>query len=202
MQYTKEILQPICSAPKIQHTIDASHHICSSPKIHTAKEASQHKCITPKIQLTKDKAHQRCSIPGPGPKGLQITPSPSFPPQLSLVIWGQSKSFSSVPLHLTSSIIKSSETLPKCDSLVYCPPLYPSSLGNFSNCYGKLLWEKCRWLFWAKRKWTCKQLGRLLYHIFQNHRHRQASRRPWCSLPTHFFLQQALFLNHVLEKQK
>ena len=153
-------------------------YICSSPKMHTAK----------------DKVHQRCSIPG-----LQITPSPSFPPQLSLVSWGQSKSFSSVPLHLTSSIIKSSETLPKCDSLVYCPPLYPSSLGNFSNCYGKLLWEKCRWLFWAKRKWTCKQLGRLLWDIFQNHRHRQASLQPWCSLPAHFFHQQALY---VLEKKQ
>ena len=75
--------------------------------------------------------------------GLQITPSPSFPPQSSSVLWGQSKSFSSLPLHWTSSIIKSSETWPKCDSLVYCPPLNPSSLGNFFivmvNCCEKNL---------------------------------------------------------------
>ena len=86
MQCTEDAVHQKNIATNMQHTIDASHHICSSPKIHTAKEASQHKCITPKIQLTKDKAHQRCSIPGPGPKGLQITPSPSFPPQSSSVL--------------------------------------------------------------------------------------------------------------------
>ena len=71
--------------------------------------------------------------------GMQITPSPSFPRQSPSVVWGQSRSFSSVPLHLTSSIIKSSETWPKCDSLVYWPPLYPSSLGKKHYFHGKFL---------------------------------------------------------------
>ena len=81
--------------------------------------------------------------------GVQITPSPSFPLQSSLVSWEQSRSFSSVPLHSTSSIAKSSETWPKCEFTVKFLPSWPSSLGKKYHCWyaksGWKWWERCRW---------------------------------------------------------
>ena len=44
---------------------------------------------------------------------LHLTPAPSPVPQLSVVLWGQSISLSSLPVHATSSIEKTLSTLPQ-----------------------------------------------------------------------------------------
>ena len=75
MQCTKEILQPICSAPKIQHTIDASLHIYSLPKMMRTRDAAylrftipkihhiiHQRCIAPDMHPTKEIIYQRCTI--------------------------------------------------------------------------------------------------------------------------------------------
>ena len=61
---------------------------------------------------------------------LQITPSPSSPPQLCLVVWEHCWREASLPLHFTSSIAKSLETGPKWESVVIIPPRKPSILGK------------------------------------------------------------------------
>ena len=59
MQHDKYAARQRCSAPMIQHTIDASHHICSSSKMHPAKDAAYLRFTIPKIHHTKDASHQR-----------------------------------------------------------------------------------------------------------------------------------------------
>ena len=59
---------------------------------------------------------------------LQITPSPSSPPQLCFVVWEHCWREASLPLHFISSIAKSSETRPKWEFVVIIPPRKPSIL--------------------------------------------------------------------------
>ena len=59
MQYTKEILQPICSSPKMRPAKDESQHKCitpwcSSPKKKRTRDAAYLPFTIPKIHNTKD----------------------------------------------------------------------------------------------------------------------------------------------------
>ena len=105
-----------------------------------------------------------------------MTPAPSSPLQSSWVSCGQSRSESSLPVHLTLSIAKLLETRPKWDRLVGLPKEYPSILNHLVKTQNCIFAPRNRLLIW---KWTCKSrehFGRCAHH------HRQAGCRQECFL--------------------